>query len=395
MKFMRKNGGFTLVELIVVIAILAILAGVAVPAYSGYINKANEAADNQLLAAVNTAFAAACIENGLSTADVTSAGLGVSDGKVVPGSLRPAELAPAFARYYAGNENTAFKVFTALEYVNGNFVGSTTSSSVAFGGGYINVSNSAISSLLDSTFYGEGMTSEKLLNQVDQVSAIASMMGSVGSVMGTEGFADATLAALGIDATGMTLAEKQAAMQAKSRELALKNLGWDADDVTSDNQEQLDQDMNRINGNALVLYTAQTTSKMSAEDAKNLLKDVDSDDIRNAMTNGATDADKANGMNQAALAYGMYYAYVNSDQCTDATLKNNIDALAVIDALDGNQEFKNYMASEQGTKDMDAYLQALGVIGSSTQSPEAVEKLVNEGFGNDDLLGILTDKMGK
>ena len=36
----KSNGGFTLVELIVVIAILAILASVAVPAYSGYIAKA-------------------------------------------------------------------------------------------------------------------------------------------------------------------------------------------------------------------------------------------------------------------------------------------------------------------------------------------------------------------
>ena len=48
MKFMNKNGGFTLVELIVVIAILAILAGVAVPAYSGYVEKANMQADISL-----------------------------------------------------------------------------------------------------------------------------------------------------------------------------------------------------------------------------------------------------------------------------------------------------------------------------------------------------------
>ena len=62
----HANEGFTLVELIVVIAILAILAGVAVPAYSGYIEKANRAGDEQLLSAVNAAFAAACALNGES-----------------------------------------------------------------------------------------------------------------------------------------------------------------------------------------------------------------------------------------------------------------------------------------------------------------------------------------
>ena len=55
MNMFKKNGGFTLVELIVVIAILAILAGVAIPAYSGYIEKANATADITALAAVSTA----------------------------------------------------------------------------------------------------------------------------------------------------------------------------------------------------------------------------------------------------------------------------------------------------------------------------------------------------
>lgn len=39
----KSNGGFTLVELIVVIAILAILATIAVPAYSKYVSKAEDA----------------------------------------------------------------------------------------------------------------------------------------------------------------------------------------------------------------------------------------------------------------------------------------------------------------------------------------------------------------
>ena len=59
MNMMKKNGGFTLVELIVVIAILAILAGVAVPAYSGYLTKAKDAAVLTELDAVKTAAFAA------------------------------------------------------------------------------------------------------------------------------------------------------------------------------------------------------------------------------------------------------------------------------------------------------------------------------------------------
>ncbi len=55
MNMFKKNGGFTLVELIVVIAILAILAGVAIPAYSGYIKKAEDAAVITELDAIATA----------------------------------------------------------------------------------------------------------------------------------------------------------------------------------------------------------------------------------------------------------------------------------------------------------------------------------------------------
>ena len=71
MNMFNKNGGFTLVELIVVIAILAILAGVAVPMYSGYIAKANKAADYTMLDSVKTAAVFAVTEENYS-ANVTS-----------------------------------------------------------------------------------------------------------------------------------------------------------------------------------------------------------------------------------------------------------------------------------------------------------------------------------
>ena len=79
MKFTKKNGGFTLVELIVVIAILAILAGVAIPAYSGYIEKANDAAVITQLDAIATAAQAANATVGKVSKIVVSAADGTID----------------------------------------------------------------------------------------------------------------------------------------------------------------------------------------------------------------------------------------------------------------------------------------------------------------------------
>ena len=72
MNMFKKNGGFTLVELIVVIAILAILAGVAIPAYSGYIEKAKDAAVITELDALTTACQAANAREGAVTNIVVS-----------------------------------------------------------------------------------------------------------------------------------------------------------------------------------------------------------------------------------------------------------------------------------------------------------------------------------
>lgn len=55
MNTFKKNGGFTLVELIIVIAILAILSSVAVAGYSTYIKKANTSAVETELSNISSA----------------------------------------------------------------------------------------------------------------------------------------------------------------------------------------------------------------------------------------------------------------------------------------------------------------------------------------------------
>ena len=56
---MRKNKGFSLVELIIVIAIMAILVGVMAPQLIKYIEKSKVSSDTQLCGSIQTAFVTA------------------------------------------------------------------------------------------------------------------------------------------------------------------------------------------------------------------------------------------------------------------------------------------------------------------------------------------------
>ena len=77
---MRKNKGFSLVELIIVIAIMAILVGVMAPQLIKYIEKTNVSSDTQLCDSVRTALTTACMDP-----DVVKAGDSLSDttGQVI------------------------------------------------------------------------------------------------------------------------------------------------------------------------------------------------------------------------------------------------------------------------------------------------------------------------
>ena len=112
MNMFKKNGGFTLVELIVVIAILAILAAVAIPAYSGYISKAEEANDMTLLDSVKTATAFAVMEKN-AAAQITKIVVTLSDnGK---GGIA----AEVMATYVVGEKTETLNVSTQVAELAG------------------------------------------------------------------------------------------------------------------------------------------------------------------------------------------------------------------------------------------------------------------------------------
>lgn len=189
-----SKAGFTLVELIVVIAILAILAGVAIPVYSGYIEKANQAADETLLAAVNTAYGAACLENNTDPRSV-SASATLSDGKLT--GVAPYN--DSFARYFAGNENSRFKHFASLIYnrTDGVFKGygegetisyaySYTDSDGVLHTGTLNVDASQLSAYLGSTYDEMGATA--LASKIDLL--VSRAAGNISGFTALEGFSE-------------------------------------------------------------------------------------------------------------------------------------------------------------------------------------------------------------
>lgn len=116
----RKKAGFTLVELVVVIAVLAILAGIGAVAYNGYIEYARKAADEELIAAVNTAFAVACEENGVDRMGLPTGGarLAGTEGKIT-GISSVKELQEealeafktSFNGYFEGNTDTKLQYY--------------------------------------------------------------------------------------------------------------------------------------------------------------------------------------------------------------------------------------------------------------------------------------------